>query len=252
MKKVYHKLIVCLLLTFLAAGVFAQQGNVAAGGDATGAGGSMSYSIGQVDYLYHSSDQGSLNFGLQQPFLHSPPLVLEIPNTTVHDGELLCFNAEQTVTVAGDGKHFIVEAHGHADIIAGINIIMKHGTSVQYGGSLHAYISDVFCDPPESLLASFEVHIQPELLFEPVLKETFFKVYPNPTTGDFTLELLNVEEASLLLVEIYTMQGHLITSNVLPSKPRHNLSLAGRQPGVYLIRVLNGLEVGTTKIIKQQ
>ncbi len=46
-----RSLFTCLCLC-VATIAMAQQGNVAAGGDASGTGGSMSYSIGQVDYLH--------------------------------------------------------------------------------------------------------------------------------------------------------------------------------------------------------
>jgi len=46
----------------------AQQGTVAAGGDASGAGGSASYSIGQVDYITANGTGGTITQGLQQPF----------------------------------------------------------------------------------------------------------------------------------------------------------------------------------------
>jgi len=251
MNQIKHPLFACLLCLIAINGIYSQQGNLAAGGDATGAGGSMGYSIGQVDYLMYSSDQGNLSFGLQQPWTYTIPPIYEIPNIIIGDGETLCFNATETVIVAGDGKQFLVQTGGHADIIAGQNIIMRYGTSIEHGGSLHAFISNVFCDQPESLLASFEEQIQPEPVFEPVLKETFFKVYPNPTTGDFTLELLDFEESSILLIEIYTMQGHLITRNELPAQRHYNLSLAGRQPGIYLVRIIKDYEIETSKIIKQ-
>jgi hypothetical protein len=251
MKKNRIYAMVCCLMLFISFGAMAQQGNVATGGEATGTGGTMSYSIGQTDYLIYSSHQGSLNFGLQQPWILTIPQIYEIPNIIIGDSETLCFNATETVIVAGDGKQFLIQTGGHADIIAGLNIIMRYGTLVESGGSLHAYISDVFCDQPESLLASFEEYIQPEPPFQPFLKETFFKIYPNPTTGDFTLELLVFEETSMLLIEIYTIQGHLITRNELPAQRLYNLSLAGRQPGIYLIRVIKDYEIETSKIIKQ-
>jgi len=252
MKHTKPLLITCLCL-FLAVKISAQQGNVAAGGNATGTGGSMSYSIGQTDYLMYSSAQGSLNFGLQQPWLIiEPPLTLEISEMVISAGEVLCFNAVETITVAGDGNQFIVQAYGHADLIAGYSIHLKHGTSVELYGSLHARISNVFCPPQQSLLASFFEEPEPiRQSFEPNQNSGFFKVYPNPTTGDFTLELPEFEEASMLFVEIYTMQGRLITRSELPAQPQHSLSLVGQQPGVFLIRVLKDQEIGTGKIIRQ-
>jgi hypothetical protein len=57
----------CCLLGWGTTDLLAQHGNVAAGGQATGAGGTASYSIGQVNYLTASGNNGSLIQGLQQP-----------------------------------------------------------------------------------------------------------------------------------------------------------------------------------------
>jgi len=254
MKTILHTSFVCLMLALPASGAYAQQGNIAAGGDATGAGGSMSYSIGQVDYLYYSSDQGNLSFGLQQtwPISDEPPLTLDISDMVISANEILCFNAMETITVAGDGNEFIVQAYAHVDFIAGQSIRLKHGTSVELHGSLHARISTDWCPPQQSLLASFFEEPQPNRQsFGPIQNSDFFKVYPNPTTGDFALELLTVNEASLLLIEIYTMQGRLISRSELPAQPQHSLSLVGQQPGVFLIRVIKDHEMGIGKIIRQ-
>src|SRR5687767_5435176 len=48
--------------------MFAQQNTDAAGGNATGSGGSVSYSVGQIDYNYQTGSNGNLNQGLQQPY----------------------------------------------------------------------------------------------------------------------------------------------------------------------------------------
>lgn len=60
-----------LLFSLLALGVVkvsAQDASVAAGGDATGPGGSAAYSIGQVMYTSQSGTSGSANYGVQQPY----------------------------------------------------------------------------------------------------------------------------------------------------------------------------------------
>jgi len=46
----------------------AQSGTEASGGNATGSGGSVSYSVGQVDYINSSAASGSENQGIQQPY----------------------------------------------------------------------------------------------------------------------------------------------------------------------------------------
>jgi hypothetical protein len=78
MKKIKQYLLVFILL-FAAGQLLAQQGNVAAGGDASGSGGSMSYSIGQNDFLYFDSGNGNLSFGLQQTWLgETAPLLQNV------------------------------------------------------------------------------------------------------------------------------------------------------------------------------
>ena len=70
--KISKKNIVCF--HFLILGLFslkAQNATTTTGGDATGANGSASYSIGQVVYTDVTSPSGSSNQGVQQPYLIS-------------------------------------------------------------------------------------------------------------------------------------------------------------------------------------
>ena len=47
---------------------FSQQNAVASGGDASGSGGKVSYTIGQIDYGSLSGASGTMTEGVQQPF----------------------------------------------------------------------------------------------------------------------------------------------------------------------------------------
>ncbi|MGB4776444.1 MAG: gliding motility-associated C-terminal domain-containing protein [Daejeonella sp.] len=60
-------LLVYALLACASVKLWAQQGVSASGGEATGAGGNVSYSVGQIDYSAVSSAGGSITEGLQQP-----------------------------------------------------------------------------------------------------------------------------------------------------------------------------------------
>ncbi len=62
------KLIAVLLFFSPTAGLHAQQAIPASGGDATGSGGSVSYSVGQVFYKMHPGTNGSVAEGVQQPY----------------------------------------------------------------------------------------------------------------------------------------------------------------------------------------
>ena len=62
------KLSAVLLLGLGLTGLQAQQSINAAGGNATGSGGMVSYSVGQVAYKTHTGTSGSVSEGVQQPY----------------------------------------------------------------------------------------------------------------------------------------------------------------------------------------
>ncbi len=62
------KIKLLLFLLFVFGNANAQQAPVASGGNATGSGGSSSYSIGQVVYTTATGSGGAVSQGVQQPF----------------------------------------------------------------------------------------------------------------------------------------------------------------------------------------
>jgi len=60
-------LLTILSLTFINC-TFGQKDVVGAGGQATGSGGSVSYSIGQIDYITSAGSGGTITQGVQQPY----------------------------------------------------------------------------------------------------------------------------------------------------------------------------------------
>ncbi len=62
------KLLLLMLFGFLIQNAQAQKDLIASGGNATGIGGTVSYSIGQVAYTTATGSGGTVNQGVQQPF----------------------------------------------------------------------------------------------------------------------------------------------------------------------------------------
>lgn len=60
--------LVIILSAFISHEGFAQSNTVAAGGEATGSGGKVSYSIGQIDYITATGSNGIATEGVQQPY----------------------------------------------------------------------------------------------------------------------------------------------------------------------------------------
>lgn len=259
------KLFSGLLLACLFSGVIAQQGVVSAGGDFSGAGGSMSFSTGLTGFSFYESSAGSLQFGLQHAFPVTgdlPPDYELLQDLTILDGETSCFAALITITTAGDGTIFLVESGGRAELIAAGNIFMKYGTRVEQGGTLHARITTdgTFCQGTDKhFLATSEISgtgNPSETTGDTALaalQENFFRVYPNPTTGRLTLELSHlIESNESAFAEVYGMRGERVLREVImPGQYIYAFSLEGQLPGIYIIRVLSEGQSGTASIIKR-
>ena len=185
---------------------------------------------------------------------------LNIPNDlplsgVISDGETECIDAIQTIIVSG----FTVEAGGSVTLIAGESIQLLPGTTVEYGGYLLARIAanhDDFCGSPRAMETAEEPVIGKEDVvsagFPYEIRENgFFKIYPNPTDGTFTLELTTAEPWQSISVEIHSMLGNRLFSKELPAQRMHTLSLEGYQSGLYIIRVMKGDKVGVERLIKR-
>ncbi|PKN95595.1 MAG: hypothetical protein CVU43_24405 [Chloroflexi bacterium HGW-Chloroflexi-5] len=68
MKKHRSKVFFALLMIFCFSTAFSQEATVVSGGNASGSGGSVSYSVGQIDYQAPNGSSGVITEGIQQPY----------------------------------------------------------------------------------------------------------------------------------------------------------------------------------------
>ncbi|MDP1622685.1 MAG: C25 family cysteine peptidase [Bacteroidales bacterium] len=174
------------------------------------------------------------------------PLTVTLYDLTVTGSQ--CFDAVQTITVAGSGHTFTVTNGGYATMIAGQNILYLPGTAVVSGGYMYGQIAPggPFCQAPTkpaAVTGTDEIH--------PTGGKTFWKIYPNPTSGEFTLEMDGDVSSERTIVAIYGMKGEKIISAELIHERKHEFSLSGMPAGLYLIRVISGGLTGTVRIVKQ-
>ena len=67
--KTKKQFLLFLLSFFFGGSLIAQQNTVGAGGEASGSGGTVSYTVGQIDYSAQSGTNGTVTQGVQQPLL---------------------------------------------------------------------------------------------------------------------------------------------------------------------------------------
>lgn len=166
-----------------------------------------------------------------------------------------CFNATQTLTTGGGGQQFDVADGSEVDLIAGQNIIMLPGTHFHSGSDVHAWISPggPYCPMLASSLLTEDANekeIHENLIASE--KEEFFRVFPNPATEGFNLELQVYDDQEMITIEIYSMMGKQLLSRELPAGPQHYVGLEEFNQGIYLLRVMLGKKAGVERIVKQK
>jgi len=171
-----------------------------------------------------------------------------ITNVTGTVTETTCYNATQTINVAGNGTTFIVQDGGSATMIAGQKISYLPGTTIQSGSYMWGYIapSGPWCQTPSmpAVLETEEVKLVRN-------GKSLSTIYPNPTTGNFILEFKGELPVGNVSVCICGIRGEKVMTAVLNGERKHEFSLSDRPAGLYLIQVIAGDKAETVKIIKQ-
>ncbi len=180
----------------------------------------------------------------------------------------LCFEASETISVGGDAPFEAMPA-STVSLVAGQSIVMLPGTHAHYGSNLRAWISDgTYCSGLPLLSKKEEIA---EDAFLPAkasevpadsgfpLKntsihrniETFFRIYPNPTPGLFTLELPEYEQHLEVEVHIFSMRGTMLQQHASAGSRELVFDLSEQPAGVYFVRVMAGGRVEVRRVVKR-
>ncbi len=190
----------------------------------------------------------SLPAGPKTVVINVDPENLVLTDITITDPDT-CFYATQTITVAGNGSTFLVQAGGGVTLVAGSKINLLPGVRVFPQGYLHAYISGQG-NPCNQQSAPGN----PALTINGSadgLSAGWFQVYPNPTSGKFTLQLTDPGMVSYARVRIYNMLGTEVLRREMRQTDKLVLSLDDFPPGIYIINIENGEKMESVKLIRQ-
>ena len=74
------------------------------------------------------------------------------------------------------------------------------------------------------------------------------KVYPNPTSGKFTIQNINYNNSTNNLLSIYSANGQLIYNQLMQGK-NTEINLENYSKGIYFVKILSDLGVAIEKIV---
>jgi hypothetical protein len=235
---------------------YAQETILSSGGDVKDTEGTFSYSFGQLAFETFFESGNSVVQGIQHPFeiIWIKPF-LSLVDTAVQNGSLTCFNAMQTITVAGDGNPVKIRNMAVVDFIAGKSIHFLPGFIAQSGCQVHGYISSdgIFCSVPfmtsivEAPPQEKEVKItEQQKENDNFTGELQVKVYPNPNNGKFTIDLINFEDKAL--ISICDLTGSVFFESKIEQMTRSELNFSFLRKGIYFVKVTSKNKLFVKKI----
>jgi surface protein len=185
------------------------------------------------------------------------PEYLTISNVSIEDGETDCFNATNTLTIAGDGTDVIINSGGDATFIAGNSIVFGVGFIAEAGSTIDAHItsSSEYCTSLAPMVAnqngeldesSDALVLQDLLLIE---EGNDIKMYPNPTNGKFCIYFLNhpYMDADIFLVDF---KGQKVQKLNTQNRNKVDIDLSYLPQGIYIVVIKSVDKVITRKVVK--
>jgi exo-beta-1,3-glucanase (GH17 family) len=183
---------------------------------------------------------------------------LMLTNLTITNEKSECFNAYDTIIVAGNSTFVIFESGSIVDLIAGKSILFLPGFHAYEGCYAHANITtdSTFCDKSS---ASYSIDQRKDKSMENNLTSTAkitiqgeksVKIYPNPNNGQLTIDLNNFDNGADIC--IYNMLGKNIHQSLSGNNPHYEINLPEIPSGVYLVLIRSGKEQYTKKIMVKE
>ncbi len=178
------------------------------------------------------------------------PVIITVSGTVSFD---TCFNATDTIFVAGTPATLTVTPTGSVTLVAGMSIFLLPGTTVQSGGYLHGYITldNQYCTQPENPVVAANLETGNSLK-ESAVQYVAGKViaYPNPTTGEFIVEWKGDASVELTNVEIFNMSGAVVFTETVNRTGKYQVNIEAVKPGIYFLRAITSAGVEKLKIVK--
>lgn len=231
--------------------VQAQENTTASGGNATGIGGAIDYSVGQVVYTTQTGAPGSVTQGVQQPYELQIPLPIELLSFAGScKGNSV--DLTWTTTTETNNDYFTISRSIDGINFNDIGTVAGAGNSSQ---TLHYSFSDKSPSNNTAYYRLKQTDIDGAFKYSMVVvtncgnKFSDIIVYPNPTSDYLTIDFGNIK-LSKLSIQLYYIGGKLIENKKITSAIE-TIHLGNLPDATYFLKVtLNNTEVKTFKINK--
>ncbi|MBN1927317.1 MAG: PKD domain-containing protein [Prolixibacteraceae bacterium] len=186
------------------------------------------------------------------------PIDTLISNTILNPGIQDCFNASNTILVAGDGTDVIFENGSGATLIAGHSIRFLHGFMAQPGSHVDAHITitNSFCNELQG--QHIVENTQPGIYKNKIVENNktipendidapLVKIYPNPSMGIVNIEWLNIE--THVLITLYNSTGAKLIQESFSNDRFASFNLTKYRKGILFVNVQTNSSEHTQKIV---
>jgi hypothetical protein len=175
--------------------------------------------------------------------------------TTISGSITACFDGYNTITIAGGGVPVVFESGTSIELIAGHSIRFLPGFRGKSGSFILAYISidGNFCDGviEKSIVDQSLQEITKDLLPKnsKLTDDKSVKVYPNPNSGRFIVELSKFDNP--LNISVINTLGATVFSTHSIKSGTFEMNLSGIDKGIYIVRIVDGKTLLSKKIVVQ-
>ncbi|WP_046755484.1 T9SS type A sorting domain-containing protein [Kordia jejudonensis] len=165
----------------------------------------------------------------------------------------------ENVTIKTQKKPFIVLPEADVEMKAGETITFEPGTEIQFGAELIAYIAPVDECGEGKMMQSGGDRGNSNQNYDEIIKkeetlavtdEQALTLYPNPSNNETTIYIKDFDAKTSYQIELYNIQG-IPQLQLKTTTQKTMVNLQQLAIGIYVVKVSNGNNSYTTKLVKQ-
>jgi len=178
------------------------------------------------------------------------PSNINVQNVTISNGQTKCYNAADTIIVAGSGTTVDILLGSEVKFIAGKKILFKPGFTARPGSYVNAYITTTgeYCESLSPMIPNTAITLaEPDdIIFKDGDSET--RLYPNPTSGKLTIDFIGKPTTAEIIV--FDMQGDKLIELSCRGQLKQEMDIGHLQMGLYIVVIKTQEKIITRKVIK--